>query len=93
MEDECMTENLFKQLITLKDRNYLEADKVDEVLVFDDSSVVLAVGNSELIIGGSGLTIIALDSEKKTIAIKGLIDAVVFGERNTKKGFFSRLFS
>jgi hypothetical protein len=22
-----------------------------------------------------------------------LIDAVVFGERNTKKGFFSRLFS
>lgn len=87
-----MTENLFKQIITLKDRNYLEADRVDEVLVFDDSNVVLSVGNSELIIGGSELTIISLDSDKKTIAIKGCIDAVVYGEKNVKKGIFSKLF-
>jgi hypothetical protein len=87
-----MTENLFKQQITLKDRNYLEADKVDEVLVFDDSGVVLSVGNSELIIGGTDLTIISLDSDKKTIAVKGCIDAVVYGEKNAKKGIFSKLF-
>ena len=87
-----MTENLFKQQITLKDRNYLEADKVDEVLVFDDSGVVLSVGDSELIIGGTDLTIISLDSDKKTIAVKGCIDAVVYGEKNVKKGIFSKLF-
>jgi len=87
-----MTENLFRQLITLKDRNYLEADKVDEVLVFDDSSVVLSVGSSELIIGGSDLTIVSLDSEKKTIAVKGCIDAVVYGEKTVKKGILSRFF-
>lgn len=87
-----MTENLFKQLITLKDRNYFEADKVDEVLVFDESNVVLSVGGLELIIGGSDLTIVALDSDKKTIAVKGCIDAIVYGEKNVKKGFFSKLF-
>lgn len=92
-----MTENLFRQLITLKDRNYLEADKVDEVLVFDDSNVVLSAGGYELFIGGSDLTIISLDSDKKTIAVKGLIDAVVYNQKNektakNKKGLFSKLF-
>ena len=89
-----MTENLFRQLITLKDRNYLEADKVDEVLVFDDSNVVLSVCGCELFIGGTDLTIISLDSDKKTIAVKGLIDAVVYNEKNakSKKGLFSKLF-
>ena len=87
-----MTENLFKQLITLKDRNYIEADRVEEVLVFDESSVVLSLGNCELVIGGSDLTIVSLDSDKKTIAVKGCIDAVVYGEKNVKKGFLSRLF-
>ncbi len=87
-----MTENLFKQQLTLKDRNYLEADNVDEVLVFDDSNVVLSVDRYELIIGGTNLTIIALDSDKKTIAVKGCIDAVVYGEKTAKKGIFSKLF-
>ena len=87
-----MTENLFKQTISIKNRNYFEADNVEEVLVFDESSVVLSVCNAELIIGGSNLSIIALDSEKKTIAIKGNIDAVVYGEKTSKKGIFSKLF-
>lgn len=87
-----MTENLFKQNIILKDRNLLEADRVDEVLVFDNTTVVLSVSGYELVIGGSDLVIVSLDSEKKTIVIKGSIDAVAYGEKTTKKGFFSKLF-
>ncbi len=93
-----MTENLLKQTITLKNRNYFEADNVEEVLVFDETSVVLSVGNPqsskniELMIGGNDLTILSLDSSKKTISIKGQIDAVVYSENTSKKGFFSKLF-
>jgi sporulation protein YabP len=96
-----MTENLFKQTISIKNRNYFEADNVEEVLVFDESNVVLSVGGSvfsELIIGGSELSIISLDSQKKTVAVKGHIDAVVYSDRggknkkNSKKGFLSRIF-
>jgi hypothetical protein len=87
-----MTENLFRQNIVLKDRNCFEADRVDEVLVFDNTSVVLSVCGYELIIGGTDLVIVSLDSERKTIVIKGCIDAVAYGEKTSKKGFFSRLF-
>ncbi len=96
-----MTENLFKQTISIKNRNYFEADNIEEVLSFDESNVVLAVGGSacsEVIIGGSDLSIVSLDSEKKTVAVKGCIDAVVYSDRvgknkkNGKKGFFSALF-
>lgn len=87
-----MTENLFKQSIVLKDRNLFEADNVNEVMVFDNTNVVLSVCGYELIIGGSDLVIVSLDSEKRTIVIKGCIDAVAYGEKTSKKGFLSRLF-
>ncbi len=87
-----MTENLFRQNVNVKDRKYLEADRVDEVLSFDDTSIVLSAGDFELIIGGSDLKIIALDREKKTIEVKGLIEAVVYGEKTHKKGLFSKIF-
>jgi hypothetical protein len=87
-----MTENLFRQNIIIKDRNCFEADKIEEVLAFDETSVVLSSGSFEVIVGGTNLTIVSLDSEKKTITIKGKIDAVIYGEKTTKKGVFSKFF-
>lgn len=79
--------------IELQNRKGLSVYGVEEVVSFDELSVVLNTVCGRMNVDGADLHILALDLERGEAAIEGRVDAIIYEDtqREKKKGFFGRL--
>jgi len=80
--------------ITMQNRKTLEVTGVDNVDSFDETVVVLLIGNSVLTIDGENLHIVKLNVDKGEVLIEGLISSLFYsdGEAKRESGVLSRIF-
>ena len=78
--------------LTVKNRERLTVDGVDNVEGFDEGCVTLSTALGRVIIEGEGLKIESLTKEKGEILITGRISGVFYTEEKQTRGVFSRLF-
>ncbi len=79
--------------LTLENRKKLVLDGVEDVISFDDASVLLDTVMGQLTINGSSLRIQELCLEKGNVSLEGDIDEILYSDTQVKKsGFFGKLF-
>ncbi|MBQ9511011.1 MAG: YabP/YqfC family sporulation protein [Clostridia bacterium] len=81
-----------KSTITLKNREALTLDGIEDVVSFDENAIYLITSAGKLIIEGSGLHISSLDVSSGNMTVEGYVTAMIYNDRDkTKKnGLFSR---
>jgi sporulation protein YabP len=84
-------ENSIKQKIVISDRSDVVIDKVETIVSFDDTYVVLATDGGRINIEGSELKVDSLTKEDGKIHILGNISGV-FYSGDVKRGGFSKFF-
>ena len=79
--------------IKLVKRKEMAIFGVCEVISFDDESVRLRSVEGEIYVEGEDIKIGVLDTDKGVVTLTGKINGFYYvsEEKNTKKGFFSRL--
>lgn len=80
--------------LTLEDRSKLTVLDINDVINFDENIITLSLGDTELTISGSELSIqkLMLEGDGEVI-ITGKIEAVIYSDNTQKKGRMSRLFN
>ena len=76
--------------LILENRAKLSVSAVSDVESYDDKRIVLRVGESRLIIEGSGLKINSVNVEDGEAAITGLIDSCEY-TRTSRGSFWGKL--
>ncbi|MCQ2399387.1 MAG: YabP/YqfC family sporulation protein [Clostridia bacterium] len=78
--------------VSIKERKYLEVSGIDDVLSFDERSVVLSAKEMGIIsLEGEGLRIIEMNSGTGEIKIDGRINGFVYVDKDKKKsGLFGK---
>ena len=84
--------NIVTGILTVKSRELLTLDGVDNVEGFDEDSVTLSTTLGRVIIEGADLKIESLTRERGEITIKGKISGVFYSDEKPIKSVFSRLF-
>jgi len=84
MERSLSTE---KQNLFLSDRRKIDIDGVEGVVGFDEDYVTLITSVGKLSIEGEELIIENLSKETGKISIKGKINAIIYSDKQVKKGF------
>lgn len=82
-----------KHTLTLDSRASLSVSAVDDVISFDDTMISLSVGESQLNISGSELSIKNLSIENGELTVEGNISALVYFDDTPRKkrfGVFGR---
>lgn len=82
-----------KHTLTLDSRASLSVSAVDDVISFDDTMISLSVGESQLNISGSELSIKNLSIENGELTVEGNISALVYFDdapRKKRFGVFGR---
>ena len=97
MSAEAAINGYEKHRVSVLGRGSLEVYGVTDVMSFDEQTVVLAPVCGTMEIVGSSLHIHVLNIEEGTVALNGKIDSVAYydtetGEKDSKNGFFSKLF-
>ena len=79
--------------IMLWERKTLNLLGIEDVISFDDTNVYLITKYGNLLIEGEALHITVLDVSSGKMTIDGLIRAMIYNDKETKKkdGFFSRM--
>ena len=79
--------------LTLENRAKLFLNGIEEVVSFDERTVVLNTALGAMSIEGEGLHILSLSLENGHVTVEGHIDAIFYENRTekVKRGFFSRL--
>ncbi len=85
------------QGLSLRDRKSLEVNCVNDVVRFDEESVVLSTVCGTLTVEGTSLHVRTLNLEAGTVEIDGKIDALLYfdapeNDGNGKRGLFGKLF-
>ena len=80
-----MTEHNVDQIITIKNRNEIEANKIIDVEGFDEEYMLITTEEGKLSVEGEDLKIINLSSKEGTILINGRIRGLYFKEESGKK--------
>ena len=79
--------------IKISDRTRIDISGIDEILSYDDESIILSVCGIRTVVRGSGLRVTVLSVEDGRISACGRIDAVICEEEMPRHtGVFSRLF-
>lgn len=87
-----MNERQKLHTLSLTDRKLLCVTGVSELIAFDEETVLLGIGDTQLSIGGSGLSVTRLSLESGEIDVSGRIDSVVYAEdAPVGKSFVARL--
>lgn len=81
----------FSHRLTLTDRTHLRVTGVREVVGFDETGVILSLGEGTLIIQGHGLQLKALTPEDGQVIINGQIAGMNYGEETGSRSWFRRL--
>ncbi len=85
------------QGVSLRDRKCLEVNGVNDVIRFDEESVVLSTVCGTLTVEGTSLHVRVLNLEAGTVEIDGKIDALLYfdtpeNDGGAKRGLFGKLF-
>ena len=90
--DKNVTNN---HIINILDRKSITLTGVKKIDNFDDKEFMIETTMGYLVIKGSGLEIIKLDTYQGDVSIKGKIDSLVYSDNNKKEkqdGLLSKLF-
>lgn len=87
-------ERLFsKSDININDRSSIDISGVEEILSYDENSIVLSVCGERLIIEGEALRVNELCTKDGRVSAAGKICSLTYEEGSVRKGgFFSSLF-
>ena len=79
--------------ITINERKNIIISGVKKIESFDNEEFLLETTMGNIIIKGSELEIIKLDTYQGTVSIKGVITSLTYADSNKKEeGVFSKLF-
>ncbi len=88
--------NNFNHGISIAERKNVVVSGVKKIESFDNEEFLMDTTLGFLIIKGSGLEIIKLDTYQGNVSIKGQIDSLIYSENSLKKekdnSFISKLF-
>ena len=90
--DKNVTNN---HIINISDRKSITLTGVKKIDNFDDKEFMIETNMGYLVIKGSGLEIIKLDTYQGDVSIKGKIDSLIYSDNNKKEkqeGLLSKLF-
>lgn len=78
--------------INVINRKEINISGVDDVIGFDESTIVINTEGGKMAVEGEGLQITVLDVESGRLSATGKINSVVYVDKEQKnRGFFSRL--
>ncbi len=80
-----------KHSLSLDDRSRLAGSGIDEVLSYDETSIVASCGGSELVIEGSSLVIISFERTSGRLSVEGRVDAVHYRDSKKHQSLLSRI--
>lgn len=80
-----MENNIKKQILTIKGREELIMDGVDNVLGFDENGVSLLTTLGKVVIEGRDLKIESLTKNDHTVVIIGVFSGVYFADDKARK--------
>ncbi len=82
--------------ISLLERKSLVITGVKKIDNFDDSQFVLETIMGFMVVKGSELELVKLDTLQGNVSIKGMVDSITYADENSKKdkedSIFNRLF-
>jgi len=93
MENEIYT-NYSNHTLTVNERKNIVITGIVKIESFDEEEFLMETSMGPLVLKGSGLEIIKLDTHLGTVNIKGNIDSVTYTDTTKKKesGVFNKLF-
>ncbi len=78
--------------IRIHDRGSIDISGVDEILSYDDRTIILSVCGTKTVVEGENLRVTVLSVQEGRISACGRINAVICEEEApARKGFFSRM--
>lgn len=86
-------ENTFNHGITISERKNIQVTGVKKIESFDNEEFFMETTLGYLVIKGSSLEIIKLDTYQGNVSIKGKIDSMTYIEDNVKKDKESSLIN
>lgn len=79
--------------IRISDRARIDISGVDEILSYDEESIILSVCGTRTVVEGENLRVTVLSVEEGRISACGRINSVISEEAiPVRKGLFSRMF-
>jgi sporulation protein YabP len=86
-----MTQEQMPHSLTLEGREELKVTGVSEVLRFDESAVVLRIGEGTLSVHGSDLRLRTLSTEGGKVGVSGTVDALIYEQVRESRSLWRRL--
>ena len=84
--------NSYSHGISLFERKNLVITGVKKIDNFDNTQFILETIMGYMIIKGSDLELVKLDTLQGHVSIKGLISSINYGKKEKEESIFSRLF-
>ena len=80
--------------ITIKERKNMVVSGVKKIDSFDEEEFYMQTNMGDLIIKGSDLEMVKLDTYQGNVSIRGIINSMIYtdGNKNKESGFFNKLF-
>ena len=79
--------------VRISNRSSIDVSGVEQIISYDEQSIVLVVCGVKMIVEGENLVVTELSVENGKVSAKGKITAVIYEEGAVKKtGFFSGIF-
>lgn len=85
------TSNL-NHVVKLVERKSIIINGIKRIINFDDKQFTLESNMGDIIIKGSGLEMIKLDTIDGNVSIKGTIDSIVYQESKSTDSLITKLF-
>ncbi len=77
--------------VVMLSRRQMTISGVSQVTGFDDTQIELETSVGLLLIRGQELNIKTFDAESGDLSLTGMIDGMVYGKKEAKRGFFASL--
>ena len=71
--------------LTMVGREELALSGVEDVVRFDEETVVCKTADGELVLEGTGLRIVGFSSLEGTLSVRGLLSGLFYDEKKGKK--------
>lgn len=93
--DKMIESNSVNNIISINERKSIVITGVKKIESFDNEEFLLNTNLGTILLKGSGLEIIKLDTLEGNVSIKGKIDSLQYLdsiEKNKESGIFNKLF-